>query len=217
MAARIDEPFLIKEEQIDAGSWIELFEVLFSFDRDFMFQQGRVALGGAADGLLENIRVSSIVMNNVEGPLFIRLGNRGRSYEAPTEQVYGAAVKAEGLPPGIMRNIRISNIQATVVSDQPERCGVFISGIPGHLVEDVVLENIQITYPGGGTAEQAQRVVAEDEARYPEAFFFGTLPSWGAYIRHARSITFRNVTMAVRSPDQRQKIVQVGVEGFVAE
>lgn len=166
-------------------------------------------------GLLENIRVSNIVANNVEGPIFIRLGNRGRSYAAPTEQVYDSKVKAEGLPPGIVRNIRISNIQATVVSDMQDRCGIMISGIPDHFVEDVVLENINISYPGGGGEELTRQVIPEDEARYPEPFFFGTLPSWGAFVRHARNIQFKNVTMEVRSPDQRQKIVMDDVVRFV--
>ena len=89
-----------------------------------------------------------------------------------------------------------------------------ITGIPGHCVENVILENIRISYPGGGTEEDAGRDVAEDIARYPEQYFFGTLPAWGAYIRHARNIKFRNVTLATRLPDQRQKIVLEDVEGF---
>ena len=50
---------------------------------------------------------------------------------------------------------------------------------------NVVLENIRISYPGHGTEEDARRVVAEDENRYLEQYFFGVLPAGGAYIRHA--------------------------------
>ena len=89
-----------------------------------------------------------------------------------------------------------------------------ITGIPGHYVENVVLENIKISYPGGGTEEDAQRVVPEDIARYPEQFFFGVLPAWGAYIRHARNVEFRNVVLETRSPDERKKIVLDDVQGF---
>jgi alkylation response protein AidB-like acyl-CoA dehydrogenase len=101
--------------------------------------------------------------------------------------------------------------------DEQERNGIMISGIPGHDVENVVLENIDISYPGGGTAEDAQREVAENIARYPEQFFFGVLPSWGAYIRHAENIEFKNVKLTTRAPDVRQMIVTVDVEGFVAD
>jgi hypothetical protein len=78
----------------------------------------------------------------------------------------------------------------------------------------MVLENIKISYPGGGTREDAQREVAEDIARYPEQFFFGALPAWGAYIRHARNVEFRNVVLETRSPDERKKIVLDDVQGF---
>ena len=92
-----------------------------------------------------------------------------------------------------------------------------ISGIPGHCIENVVLENIEVSYPGGGTTEDAARVVPEDVARYPEQFFFGVLPSWGAYVRHAKDVTFKNVKMSLRAPDQREMIVTDDVEGFVVK
>ena len=90
-----------------------------------------------------------------------------------------------------------------------------ITRIPGHYVEDVVLENVRISFPGYGTAEDAKRKVPEDIARYPEQYFFGTLPSWGAYIRHARNIEFINVELKTRTTDARQKTYLEDVEGFV--
>ena len=92
-----------------------------------------------------------------------------------------------------------------------------IAGIPGHYIENVVLENIEISYPGGGTEEDANRIIDEDIARYPEQFFFGTLPSWGAFIRHARNIEFRNVIMTTRTPDKREMLILDDVEGFVSD
>ncbi|MDF7826941.1 glycosyl hydrolase family 28 protein [Pontiellaceae bacterium B12227] len=178
-------------------------------------RMGVIKLLAVDGGVLENITISNIVMNDVEGPIFIRLGNRGRTYDKPTEQIYGKKVKSEGAPPGVVKNIRISNVKATVTGDDPKRNGIMISGIPGHFIEDVVLENVDITFPGGGTAEDAARVVPEDIARYPEQFFFGTLPAWGAYIRHARNVEFKNVNLTTRRPDQRKKIVLVDVDGFI--
>ncbi len=92
---------------------------------------------------------------------------------------------------------------------------IMITGIPGHYVENVVLQNIRISYPGHGNEEDAKRVVPEDETRYPEQFFFGVLPAWGAYIRHAKNVEFRNVEMTLRGEDARQKIVLDEVEGLV--
>ena len=180
-------------------------------------RMGAIKLQSVDGGVLEDITIDNIVMNNVEGPIFIRLANRGRTYDRPTEQIQNKDVKPEGAPPGTAKGIRISNIKATVSGDKIDRQGIMISGIPGHLIEDVVLENIDIRVVGGGTEEDATREVPEDIARYPEQFFFGTLPSWGAYVRHAKNVRFKNVKLTTEKPDARDKVVLVDVEGFSEE
>ena len=64
-------------------------------------------------------------------------------------------------------------------------------------------------------AQSKKRVVAEDIDRYPEQYFFGVLPAWGAYIRHARDIRFINVQLKTRDADARKKLHLDDVEGFV--
>ena len=125
-------------------------------------------------------------------------------------------MKPEGAPVGSIKGIRIRDVVAEVTGDKRSWSGpIMIAGIPGHLVEDVTLENVKITYPGGGTTEDAARTdVPEDVARYPEQFFFGTLPAWGAYIRHAKDIKFKNVELTTRSDDARKKIFLEDTEGF---
>ncbi|WP_158977267.1 glycoside hydrolase family 28 protein [Cellulophaga sp. L1A9] len=178
-------------------------------------RMGAIKLLQVDGGILEDITIENITMNNIEGPLFIRLGNRGRIYDKPTEQIYNLKDGgSEGAPTGSIKNITIRNIKATVVSTIQKRCGIMITGIPGHYVENVLLENITISYPGGGTEEDLKRSVPEDIARYPEQFFFGVLPSWGAYIRHAKNIEFKNVIMTTRNSDAREKIALVDVVGF---
>lgn len=90
-----------------------------------------------------------------------------------------------------------------------------ITGIPGHYIENVTLENIDISYPGGLPPNKIKLEVPEDEKRYPEQFFFGILPAWGAYIRHAKDIEFKNVKMSIRSADKRKMMVTEDVEGFI--
>lgn len=178
-------------------------------------RMGAIKLLMVDGGIMENIQISDIIMDNVEGPLFIRLGNRGRKYDVPTEQIQGRNVVNEGIRPGSLRSIDIRNIKAIVKSDIRERCGIMITGIPGHYVENILLENIDISFPGGACISDAERVVPEDEARYPEQFFFGVLPSWGAYIRHARNVEFRNVKLTHREDDERQKIILDDVSGYI--
>ena len=177
---------------------------------------GGIKLELVDGGHMDNVDISRIVMENVGNPIFIRLGSRGKTF--------GKGGKA---PVGSIKNIRISDLVAKVIfpdttkaiSDLKERekasAGpIMITGIPGHYVEDVVLENIKISYPGYGTEEDASRVVPEDEDRYPEQCFFGVLPAWGAYIRHARNIEFKNVTMTTRKLDAREMILTDDVENF---
>jgi len=172
---------------------------------------GGIKLQLVDGGRLENVNISRIAMKNVGNPIFIRLGDRGRTYEKGR----GASKKA---PAGTLRNIRIRDLVAEVTGDDRSRSGpIMIAGIPGHYVENVTLENVSISYPGGGSAEDAKRVVPEDIARYPEQFFFGTLPAWGAYIRHARNIRFINVKLKARTEDARKRVHLDDVKGFTEQ
>ncbi|MGJ8672720.1 glycoside hydrolase family 28 protein [Rubritalea sp.] len=193
---------------------------------------GAIKLQCVDGGRLENISISRLKMVEVGCPIFIRLGDRGRYYQRNHN--------AEKRPVSVLKNIRISNIDAEVVIEDRQKAAsahykklkvdltkgitekekakagpIMITGIPGHYVEDIVLENISISYPGHGTAEDSNNVVPEDIARYPEQFFFGVLPSWGAYIRHAKNITFKNVQLTKRNEDAREMIVLDDVENFL--
>ncbi|MGJ8640952.1 MAG: glycoside hydrolase family 28 protein [Opitutaceae bacterium] len=178
---------------------------------------GAIKLQIVDGGTMEAILIENIKITGSEGPLFVRLGSRGRQYDKPTEQIQGKDAKPEGVPTGSMKGITIRNIDAEIVTEDRARSGIMITGVPGHNIEDVLLENITISYPGGGTAEEAKKVVDEDIARYPEQFFFGVLPSWGAYVRHAKNVEFKNVKMTTRAPDAREKVKLKNVEGFVYE
>lgn len=195
---------------------------------------GAIKLQLVDGGRLENVEISRIVMDDVGCPIFIRLGNRGNTYAERSSS------NSRKPPVGTLKNVRISDVVAKVTIEDRSKAAeakyknikkedaaevtdrekskagpIMITGIPGHSVENVVLENIKISYPGHGTPEDAKRVVPEDIARYPEQFFFGVLPAWGAYIRHARDIQFINVELSTRGKDARKKMVLEDVEGFV--
>jgi polygalacturonase len=157
-------------------------------------------------GRMENVLLSDLQMERVGGPIFARLGNRGRAYDQPTEQIYDENQKPEGVPTGIMRNIQIKNIDATVTGDQRDRQGIMLTGIPGHPIENIALENIRISFPGGGTEQEAKRVVPEDIARYPEQFFFGVLPASGIYARHINGLSLKDITATFEKTDARPPV-----------
>lgn len=49
--------------------------------------------------------------------------------------------------------------------------------------------------------------VPEMGASYPEFSMFKELPAWGFYVRHAKGITFENVTLTCGKKDYRTAIV----------
>ena len=87
--------------------------------------------------------------------IFIHIGNRARKHH-PDQPEPGI---------GVLKNISISNIIADVV-DGDYCCS--ITGEPGHPVETITLDNIQIRHPGGGARELAALVVPEKPKDYPE-------------------------------------------------
>jgi hypothetical protein len=164
----------------------------------FDYSRG-LALEEVDGGAMEDIVISNITMRDiVNAPIFIRLGGRLRGPGQPAI--------------GVARRIRISNVVASNVASEH---GILIAGLPGRRIEDVSLSDIFIEYRGGGTSGQATREISEHERDYPDPELWGTLPSWGAYVRHVANITFTNVELRVAEPDARPAFVLDDVAGAV--
>jgi hypothetical protein len=82
----------------------------------------------------------------------------------------------------------------------------------GYFVENVAFSGLHLTFPGGGTQEDAQGVVPELRDRYPEYHMFGTLPAYGIYLRHVKGLTFEDITLNTVAPDMRPALVGEDVE-----
>lgn len=138
-------------------------------------------------GLLEDVTISNITMRDVvNDPIFMRLGARMRG--------------PEGVPVGKLRRVKISNV---VVFNADPYYTCTISGLPGNPIEDIHLSNIRIYYKGGGTKEQAERAVPENEKNYPEPGMFGVAPAYGLFVRHAKDIKINDVEFSFLEPDHR--------------
>jgi hypothetical protein len=167
-----------------------------------------IALESVDGGTLDRVTISNITMEGTTSPIFLRLGNRGRKPDpnAPTRDV------------GALRNVIISNIVATGASP----LGCSIAGIPGHPIENVTLRNIDITFRGGGTLQDAARDIPEMPQAYPECTMFGTLPAYGFYARHVKGLTLDNVRMGWSSSDDRpafigEDVFDLTIRGLKAE
>jgi hypothetical protein len=153
-------------------------------------------------GVLENVVVSDISVTGTESPVFVRLGNRGRGYKE------GQVISQVGR----IRGVCINNV---FVRDAGAM-GCSVTGLPGHPVEDVTIANVVLCHKGGVTASDMadieKAVADEKEKEYPEATMWGNLPAKGFYVRHARNVVFRNVSVVTETADVRPDFVKVDVE-----
>src|SRR5438067_1946677 len=146
-----------------------------------------LALESVDGALLEDVTISNITMRDVSNcPIFLRLGSRMRG--------------PSGAQVGALRRITLSNI--IVYNAEPKYASI-ISGIPGHDIEDVTLNNIRIYYKGGGTKQQAALEPPEKENDYPEPSMFGEIPAYGFFIRHVRGLEMSGVSVSYLKDDAR--------------
>jgi len=177
-----------------------------------------IALELVDGGTFDRVSVSDIVMKNVGGAIFIRLGNRARKFKNDMEK--------PGM--GTMKNISISNVQATGVGGWSSDCisgkvycytkpispktGLSITGLPGHPIENVSLTNIRLRFAGGGTLEDADREIPELPEKYPETDMFGVLPAYGFFVRHVKNVRLHNLDLGFEKEDLRPALALDDVE-----
>lgn len=155
-----------------------------------------LALEVVDGGRMENVTIRNITMEGYMTPIFIRHSNR-----------HGPKGKGNTY----LRNILIENVTGTCdgriassITGVPAR-----NGMPARRPRNIILRNISLTVPGGGTPKDAAAKIPEKDGAYPEAFMFDRkpLPAYGFYVRHADRVKFENVTVTPRSPDAREPFV----------
>jgi len=163
----------------------------------------------SVDGsVVEDIVYDGILLTGCSVPVFIRLGNRGRVYEGGPNPA----------PPSAMRNIMVRNLVNTGIGYVEMRdgpgVGSVISGIPGHAIENLTIENCRLLYYGSRTdTSLIYRDVPEQEQSYPEFNLLGVLPAYGLFTRHVKGLTYRNLDLRCLHPDVRPAIVLEDVSG----
>ncbi|HEX7845708.1 MAG TPA: glycosyl hydrolase family 28 protein [Chitinophagaceae bacterium] len=164
----------------------------------------------AVDGTnMDGVIYEDILLTNCSTPLFIRLGNRGRTYE-------GGPAKA---PLGSMKNITIRNVRNTGITYVEARngpgVGSAIGGLPERKIQNLLIENCDFLYYG--TVQDTAFVYQdppENKDKYPEFNIYGTCPAYGLYTRHIDGLTIRNVKVSVKHLDVRPAIVLDDVNDY---
>ena len=177
-----------------------------------------IALETVDGGIVENIDIRGVTAKNTGNAIFIRLGKRQAN-----------------VPPGHLKGVYICNVKVQVPAGKPDagyqmegprelfEHNIFpssISGIPGHKVSDITLENIEIAYTGNAREYIAfsnidsLQNIPEKIGDYPEFSMFGELPAWGFYVRHADGVKMKNVKLSSIGPEFRTACVFDDMDGL---
>ena len=167
--------------------------------------------GGEIDG----VTFTNITLKNVGCPFFVIIGDRARG--------------PEGTGIGSIKNVSISHIIHTgPYSEIPRKRAPYfrhletlpfnhqagmVVGLEGHPVENVRLEDIYLQMNGGENASIID--VPENPKGYPDANIFGTLDSYGFFIRHAKNIKAVDIKAEVINTDVRPEITLDDVVDFI--
>lgn len=150
---------------------------------------------------LRNVEISGITMVDVKTPILVRLGSRLSVFRK------GKDTQQET---GTLENVVIRDVKAKAAAKAQlmPPSGILITGVPGHYISQLTLQNIQMDLAGGGTAENARQQVPEAIDKYPEVKTFGPLvPAYGVWARHVKGLKLVNVSFTIDSNDLRPAFV----------
>lgn len=150
---------------------------------------------------LRNVEITDITMEEVRTPMLFRLGSRLSVFRKNSDTKQNT---------GTFENVVIKNVKANASANAQlmPPSGILITGVPGHYITGLTLENIEISLAGGGTAEHARQVVPEAVDQYPEIKTFGPrVPAYGVWARHVKGLKLKNVKFNLASNDLRPAFI----------
>ena len=152
-----------------------------------------ITLGLVVGGILDGVQISNIRIDGPRVPIYMRLGDRGRTYK-PGQEKPGV---------GTFRNVMISGVLATGA----DTIGCSITGLKDKKLQNVTLNNIKIFFRGGGKVWSKGRDVPEMREHYPESTKFGALPAYGFFVRHVSGIRMSDIELTYKDDEERCPII----------
>ena len=150
---------------------------------------GIVSMDGAK---ITNVSYTDVTMKDAATPIFIKIGDRGRCPGSPG--------------PGSISGVTFDHVTGTHLSDLGANYTSTITGMPGHPVSDVTIENVDLTVPGGDPASDATIVPPTEYTSYVPKDL-GTRPSYGWWLRNVSGISFTSDTVGFDKNDGRPAFV----------
>lgn len=130
-------------------------------------------------GVMENILIENITMENVATPIFIRLGIRVRPFKSGQ---YVSRVDD-------VKDITLNNISVLNAKLPSSIMGLHNKKIRNITISNYTVRNSEIQTP------TPYNKVPFEEFSYPMAIMFQNLPAFGIYCRNVEDIHMQNITM----------------------
>jgi len=141
-------------------------------------------------GIMKNISINNIVMDNVNIPFMIRLGNRARPYKAgiPTPES------------GSIENISINNVVVTNAGQTSH-----ITGLLKKKIKNISFKNINVQYQNKYERKPlAYNKVPLNETMYPSGQLYGNnLPASAFYFRDIDGLSIDSLIINIPKADTR--------------
>ncbi|ALG11654.1 glycoside hydrolase family 28 protein [Kibdelosporangium phytohabitans] len=165
---------------------------------------GIVSMDGAT---IENITYDDIRLSRTASAIFMHVGKRSRCPGNP--------------PAGRIRDITLKNITGTNLTTPRDVAGddeysATITGRTESPIENITLENVDLDFPGGHPASDADRVPPESSTAYPPRTF-GARPAYAFWVRHAKNVRFLTSTVSFQKPDGRPAFLANDTTGLTVD
>lgn len=149
-------------------------------------------------GEMRHMVFNNLVMENVPRPIFMTFCQQIASVDTPENQFE----PLKRMHDMIFSNIIVDN------SELDKNSAFFLTGIPGHQIENISINNVTFIVRGGGTIKDAtQKIVKEytldNMSRWPEFFVVESLPTCGLYARHINGLTIKDFNIITKNEDKR--------------
>jgi hypothetical protein len=163
---------------------------------------GKAGIGitSCDSAVVDNVNYRDITMHDVVNPIFMLVTDRLRTGDSSRKV-------------GTIKNVTLTNITATNVigNGKREANPWTISGMPNSHLENLVFNNVQISYQGGGRATSAVPPYGKDKYSPND---FGPRPASGLYVRNVDGLQLHHVKFEFARPDERPSIVASDVDGL---
>jgi hypothetical protein len=189
--------------------------------------------GGIKLGMFEGAEIrdcifTNIVMDRVTAPILILV--------ATWPDIGSTAPNPPMMGVGKIHDLQFRGVRATTPMTAPstrpdQNTSMFLHGHPNSAIENVTLTDIDITFAGGGLAQDAGRrnLIDVDQIDYRKGGYWtddkslwGIPPAYGLYARHVKGVDLSNVSFSLADRDLRSPLLffdsgRLSVSQFKAE